>query len=176
MKITFVSIPWLLWLVLQLTQGRGSSCLFSEQFYLHILYCWIKLWFCLYFVEGFLQWPYKFTSSGTVFRALSSIHAHVFPLSDDNSSGMRCYHTVILTHGSLVTNAVECFFVSLMNSVHLLLSNVPPSLAHLKCIIVLLLSFWVLNRFCVLTPCQLYHLQMFSPCRRFWIHSLVYSF
>lgn len=84
MKITFVSIPWLLWLVLQLTRGQGNSCLFSEQFYLHVLYCWIILWFCLYFVEGFLQWPYKLTSSGTVFRALSSIHAHVFPLSDDN--------------------------------------------------------------------------------------------
>lgn len=38
MKITFVSIPWLLWLVLQLTRGQGSSCLFSEQFYLHVLY------------------------------------------------------------------------------------------------------------------------------------------
>lgn len=60
---------------------------------------------------------------------------------------------------------VDCFFIFLMNFIHLLLSNIAISVKVMLILSVFfsLLSFWVLNGFWILTLYQLYYLKIFSP-------------
>lgn len=147
MKITFVSVSWLLWLMPQLTWGAvvslvGSSiCMYPiiGSYHDFFLICWIcpivAIEVSIFrnsiqssFLYIWAQWLSPFWWSPTV-------------------TAMRCYYTVILIHVCLMINTVECFFIFLMNFVHLLLSNVCLSLVHPKCLIISLLSFWVLYKF-----------------------------